>query len=73
MNQNNFEKARIHFQKGINFFNNFQYDLSEKEFIFCLELSKQENSIGGNMFLINLLTKLKLSIKKNLIKYLNPR
>jgi len=38
MNQNNFEKAKIHFEKGVNFFNNFEYDISEKEFLLCLGL-----------------------------------
>ena len=42
MNQNNFEKAKTHFDRGVNFFNNFEYDLSEKEFLseFCIILIK---------------------------------
>ena len=49
MNQNNFEKAKIHFARGLNFFNNFEYDLSEKEFLFCLELVPDRLSAVSNL------------------------
>ena len=52
MNQNNFEKAKIHFERGVNFFNNFEYDLSEKEFIFCLELVPDRLSAVSNLIKI---------------------
>jgi ADP-heptose:LPS heptosyltransferase len=52
MNQNNFEKAKIHFEKGVNFFNNFEYDLSEKEFLFCLELVPDRLSAVSNLIKI---------------------
>ena len=52
MNQNNFEKAKIHFERGVNFFNNFEYDLSEKEFLFCLELVPDRLSAVSNLIKI---------------------
>ena len=52
MNQNNFEKAKVHFEKGLNFFNNFEYDLSEKEFLFCLELVPDRLSAVSNLIKI---------------------
>jgi tetratricopeptide (TPR) repeat protein len=52
MNQNNFEKAKTHFDRGVNFFNNFEYDLSEKEFLFCLELVPDRLSAVSNLIKI---------------------
>lgn len=52
MNLKNFEKGKIHFEKGINFFNNFEYDLSEKEFLYCLELVPDRLSAVSNLIKI---------------------
>ena len=52
MSQKNFEKAKIHFERGVNFFNNFEYDLSEKEFLFCLELVPNRLSAVSNLIKI---------------------
>lgn len=69
MNQNNFEKARIHFQKGINFFNNFQYDLSEKEFIFCLELFPDRLSTVSNLIKIYIVKEDAIKLRNFLEKF----
>ena len=55
MTQNNFEKAKIHFEKGVNFFNNYEYDLSEKEFLLCLELVSDRLSAVSNLIKIYIL------------------
>jgi len=52
MNQNNFEKAKIHFERGVNFFNNFEHALSEKEFLFCLKLVPDRLSAVSNLIKI---------------------
>ena len=52
MSQKNFEKAKIHFERGVNFFNKFEYDLSEKEFLFCLELVPNRLSAVSNLIKI---------------------
>jgi len=52
MGQNNFEKAKIHFERGVNFFKNFEYDLSEKEFLSSLELVPNRLSVVSNLIKI---------------------
>lgn len=52
MDQNTLEKAKIHFEKGLNFFNNIKYNLAEKEFIFCLELVPDRLSAISNLIKI---------------------
>jgi len=69
MNQIDFEKAKIHFERGLNFFNNFQYDLSEKEFIFCLELVPDRLSAVYNLIQIYIMKEDKFKLRDFLQKF----
>ena len=69
MNQNNFEKAKIHFERGINFFNNFEYDLSEKEFLFCLELVPDRPSAVSNLIKIYIVKEDTVKLKNFLERF----
>lgn len=69
MNQNNFEKAKTHFDRGVNFFNNFEYDLSEKEFLFCLELVPDRLSAVSNLIKIYIVKEDVVKLKDFLEKF----
>lgn len=69
MNQKNFEKAKIHFERGVNFFNNFEYDLSEKEFLFCLELVPDRLSAVYNLIKIYILKEDSIKLKEFLERF----
>ena len=69
MNQIYFEKAKIHFERGLNFYNNFQYDLSEKEFIFCLELVPDRLSAVYNLIQIYIMKEDKFKLRDFLQKF----
>ena len=69
MNQNNFEKAKTHFDRGVNFFNNFEYDLSEKEFLFCLELVPDRLSAVSNLIKIYIVKEDAIKLRNFLEKF----
>ena len=49
MNQTAFDKAKLHFENGIKFFNDLRYDLAENEFLFSLQLAPDRLSIIDNL------------------------
>jgi len=69
MQQNNFEKAKVHFEKGLNFLNHRMYDLSEKEFYLCLELLPDRLSVIENLIKIFVLKKEVSKLDSFLKKY----
>ena len=69
MNEINFNKAKLCFENGVNYFKNNQYKQAENEFLNSLEFLPDRLSVISNLIQIYINTENKAGLSNLLFKY----